>query len=70
MASRLFDFQLAAADSAGLTDDREPLVRAQHWLLYQLRLLDRQLEDAEAAIGETLAESCRAAKVTPAVAGW
>ncbi len=56
MVPRLLDFQLAAADSAGLTDDREPLVRAQHWLLYQLRLLDRQLEDAEAAIGETLAE--------------
>ncbi len=51
---RLMALQMAAADSAGLTTDTEPILHTQEWLLYQLRLLDGQIQQVEAAIGAVL----------------
>lgn len=56
LAGRLMDLQMAAADSAGLTTDTDAIVRTQEWLLHQLRLLDDQVEQAEAAIANVLEE--------------
>ena len=50
------DLQLAAADSAGLVTDTDAIVNTQEWMLYQLRLLDDQIEQVEAAIGAVLEE--------------
>ncbi len=54
LAARLMDLQLAAADSAGLAADTDAIVHTQDWLLYQLNLLDDQIEQVEAAIGAVL----------------
>ncbi len=56
LAARLMDLQLAAADSVGLATDTDAIVHTQDWLLYQLSLLDDQIEQVEAAIGAVLAE--------------
>jgi transposase len=56
LARRLMDLQMAAVDSAGLATDTGAIVHAQDWLLYQLRLLDGQIEQVEAAIGAVLEE--------------
>ena len=56
LAARLMDLQLAAADSAGLATDTDAIVNTQEWMLYQLRLLDDQIEQVEAAIGAVLEE--------------
>lgn len=56
LAARLMDLQLAAADSAGLIDDTDAIVHTQDWLLYQLNLLDGQIEQAESAINAVLEE--------------
>jgi transposase len=56
LAPRLMDLQLAAADSAGLPTQTDALVQTQEWLLYQLRLVDNQLEQVEATIGVLLEE--------------
>jgi len=50
------DLQSAAADSAGLATDTDAIVNTQEWMLYQLRLLDDQIEQVEAAIGAVLEE--------------
>jgi len=54
LAARLMDLQVAAADSAGLTTDTDAILHTQEWLLYQLRLVDAQIEQVEAAIGAVL----------------
>ena len=56
LAARLMDLQLAAADSAGLATDTDAIVNTQEWMLYQLRLLDDQIDQVEAAIGAVLEE--------------
>jgi transposase len=56
LAPRLMDLQMAAADSAGLNTDTDAIVHTQEWLLYQLRLLDGQIQQVEAAIGAVLEE--------------
>jgi transposase len=56
LAARLTDLQLAAADSAGLSTDTDGIVHTQDWLLYQLRLIDGQIQQVEAAIGAVLEE--------------
>lgn len=56
MAARLSDLQAAAADSAGLTTDTEAIVHTQDWLLHQLRLIDDQIQQVEAAVGVVLEE--------------
>lgn len=56
LASRLKDLQMAAADSAGLATETEAMVQTQEWLLYQLRLLDDQIEGVAATIAELLGE--------------
>lgn len=56
LAARLMDLQTAAADSAGLATDTDAILHAQDWLLYQLRLLDGQIKQVEAAIGAVLEE--------------
>lgn len=56
LAARLMDLQMAAADSAGLNTGIEAILHTQEWLLYQLRLLDGQIEQVEAAIGAVLDE--------------
>lgn len=56
LAARLMDLQLAAADSAGLTTDTDAIQHTQDWLLYQLNLLDGQIEQVEAAIDGVLEE--------------
>jgi transposase len=56
LAPRLMDLQAAAADSAGLSADTDAIVQTQDWLLYQLRLVDGQIEQIEAAIGAVLEE--------------
>lgn len=55
-AARLMDLQLAAANSAGLVTDTHAIVHTQDWLLYQLRLVDGQIEQVEAAIAAVLEE--------------
>jgi transposase len=55
-AAHLMDLQLAAADSAGLTTDTDAIVHTQEWLLYQLRLIEGQIHQVEAAIGAVLEE--------------
>ena len=50
------DLQMAAANSAGLSTDTDAIVHAQEWLLYQLRLIDGQVQQVEAAIGAILDE--------------
>jgi transposase len=54
LAVRLMDLQLAAADSAGLSTDTDAIEQIQEWLLYQLRLVEGQIEQVEAAIGAVL----------------
>jgi transposase len=54
LASCLMDLQLAAADSAGLVEDIDPILHAQDWLLYQMRLVDAQLTSLEASIADAL----------------
>jgi len=56
LAARLMDLQMAAADSAGLVVDTDAIVHTQEWLLYQLRLLDGQIQQVEAAIDAVLAK--------------
>jgi transposase len=56
LAPRLMDLQLAAADSAGLTTGTDAIVHTQDWLLYQLRMIDGQIKQVEAAIGTVLEE--------------
>jgi transposase len=56
LASRLMGLQMAAADSAGLTTDTDAIVHTQDWLLYQLRLIDGQVQQVDAAIGAVLEE--------------
>ena len=56
LARRLMALQGAAVDSAGLATDTDAIVQAQDWLLYQLRLLDGQIDQVEAAIGAVLEE--------------
>jgi transposase len=56
LASRLMDLQAAAVDSAGLSTDTDAIVQTQDWLLYQLRLLEGQIEQVEAAIGAVMEE--------------
>jgi transposase len=56
LAARLMDLQMAAADSAGLSTDTDAIVHTQDWLLYQLRLIDSQIQEVEAAIGAVLEE--------------
>jgi len=53
-AARLMDLQVAAADSAGLVTDTDAIVQTQEWLLYQLRLIDGQVQQVEAAINAVL----------------
>ena len=50
MASKLMDLQLLAYDSAGLVEDVGLIVQTQGWLLQQLRLVDGQIDNVEAAI--------------------
>ena len=47
------------ADSTGLATDTDAIVNTQEWMLYQLRLLDDQIEQVEAAIGAVLEEGSR-----------
>jgi transposase len=54
MADRLMQFQLAASDSAGLVENIDPILQAQDWLLYQLRLVDGQIDHIEDAIQTAL----------------
>jgi transposase len=54
LASCLMDLQLVAADSAGLVHDIDPILQAQDWLLYQMRLLDGQIDSVEDAIANAL----------------
>jgi transposase len=56
LARRLMDLQAAAVDSAGLATDTDAIVHAQEWLLYQLRLLEGQIGQVEAAIQAVLEE--------------
>jgi transposase len=56
LAARLMDLQMAAADSAGLSTDTDAIVHTQEWLLYQLRLIDGQIQQVEATIGAVLEE--------------
>ncbi len=55
-AASLMDLQMAAASSAGLSTDTDAIVHAQDWLLYQLRMVDGQIQEVEAAIGAVLDE--------------
>src|SRR5437899_12756345 len=54
LAPHMMDLQMAAADSVGLSTDTDAIVHTQHWLLYQLRLVDGQVQEVEAAIGAVL----------------
>jgi transposase len=54
LAPRLHDLRLYAADSAGLVIDIEPILRAQSWLLRQLRMVDVEIREVEKAIIEAL----------------
>jgi hypothetical protein len=56
LAARLMDLQLAAADSVGLATNTDAIVHTQDWLLYQLNLLDDQIDQVESAIGAVLEE--------------
>jgi transposase len=56
LARRLMDLQTAAADSAGLATDIDAIVHTQEWLLYQLRLIEGQVQQVDAAIGAVLEE--------------
>lgn len=56
LAARLMDLQLAAADSAGLATDTDAIVQTQEWLLYQLRLIDSQIQQVDAAVDSVLEE--------------
>jgi transposase len=56
LADRLMDLQMAASDSAGLSTDTDAIVHTQDWLLYQLQLLDSQIQQVEAAIAAVLEE--------------
>ena len=56
IAAHLMDFQMAAADSAGLSTGTDAILHAQEWLLYQLRLIDGQIEQVEGAIRAVLEE--------------
>ncbi len=56
LAARLMDLQLAAADSAGLATDTDAIVQTQEWLLYQLRLIDSQIQQVDAAVESVLEE--------------
>jgi len=53
LARRLPELQHLAANSAGLTQDIEQLLRIQTWLLRQLRIMEEEITAAE----ETLAEA-------------
>ncbi len=54
LGPRLLELQQAAAQSAGLIENIEPILQAQDWLLYQLRLVDGQIAGAEDAITSAL----------------
>ena len=56
LAPRLMDLQMAASDSAGLATGTDAIVHTQDWLLYQLRMIDSQINQLEAAIGAVLEE--------------
>jgi len=57
LGKRLDLLQALAANSAGLVEDIDEIVRSQRWLLRQLRLVDEEISRTEVAILEAL-EQC------------
>lgn len=55
LAARLDLLLASAANSAGIDQGIAPMVQLQHWLLKQLRLVEQEIADAEAAIEAALA---------------
>jgi transposase len=54
LARRLHDLQALAANSVGLVDDTGELLTLQRWLLRQLRIVDEEIDNADATIGVAL----------------
>jgi transposase len=54
VAVRLGELQRLAANTAGLVNETDDLLNLQRWLLRQLRIMDEEIENAEAAIAAAL----------------